>query len=69
MAKLGLMKSLSTLSSPLEGAASLMTFNSTFVLSNYENARFAALHYHLGHIAGGTADSSATDPSESAMVS
>jgi len=30
--------------------------------------RFAALHYHLGHIAGGTADSSATDPSESAMV-
>ena len=63
------MKSLSTLSSPLEGAASLMTFNSTFVLSKDENARFAALHYHLGHIAGGTADSSATDPSESAMVS
>jgi len=30
--------------------------------------RFAALHYHLGHIAGGTADSSATDPAESAVV-
>lgn len=30
--------------------------------------RFAALHYHMGHIAGGTADSSATDPAESAVV-
>ena len=30
------MKSLSTLSSPLEGAASLMTFNSTFILSKDE---------------------------------
>ena len=57
------------MSSPLEGAASLMTFSSTFVLSKDSNSRFAALHYHLGHIAGGTADSSATDPSESAMVS
>ena len=63
------MKSLSTLSSPLEGVACLITLNSTFDLSKHENARFAALHYHLGHIAGGTADSSATDPSESAMVS
>ena len=63
------MKNLSTLSSPLEGTISVITFNSTFDLPKDENARFAALHYHLGHIAGGTADSSATDPSESAMVS
>ena len=41
----------------------------SFLKMNHENARFAALHYHLGHIAGGTADSSATGPSESAMVS
>lgn len=30
--------------------------------------RFSALHYHSGHIAGGTADTSASDPGECAVV-